>query len=76
MCSQRISFAARLFPGDRFTVWGPPVMFFCGLLTSFFAYPIFRYIEESPVWTRMVAARVGAAPVRAANTKGDSACLV
>jgi MFS transporter, MHS family, proline/betaine transporter len=56
--------AASLFPGDRFAVWGWRMMFFCGLLTSFLVYPIFRYLEESPVWTRMAAQRVGSSAVR------------
>jgi MFS transporter, MHS family, proline/betaine transporter len=39
-------------------------MFFCGLLTSFLAYPIFRYLEESPAWTRVAEQRLGMATVR------------
>jgi MFS transporter, MHS family, proline/betaine transporter len=56
--------AAALFPGDRFAVWGWRCMFFCGLLTSFLAYPIFRYLEESPAWTRVAEQRLGMATVR------------
>ena len=46
---------ASLTAGDRFVVWGWRTVFFCGLLTSFLAYPIFRYLEESPAWTCMAA---------------------
>jgi MFS transporter, MHS family, proline/betaine transporter len=56
--------AAALFPGDRFAVWGWRCMFFGGLLTSFLAYPIFRYLEESPAWTRVAEQRLGMATVR------------
>jgi MHS family proline/betaine transporter-like MFS transporter len=56
--------AAALFPGDRFAVWGWRCMFFCGLLTSFLAYPISRYLEESPAWTRVAEQRLGMATVR------------
>ena len=56
--------AAALFPGDRLAVWGWRCMFFCGLLTSFLAYPIFRYLEESPAWTRVAERPVGMAIVR------------
>jgi MHS family proline/betaine transporter-like MFS transporter len=56
--------AAALFPGDRLAVWGWRCMFFCGLLTSFLAYPIFRYLEESTAWTRVAERPVGMAIVR------------
>jgi MHS family proline/betaine transporter-like MFS transporter len=64
LASAAFFLAASLFPGDRFAVWGWRVMFFCGLLTSFLGYPISRYLDESPIWSRLVAAGPGAPPIR------------
>jgi MFS family permease len=58
--------ASSVFPGDAFAVWGWRFMFFCGLLSSFLGWFIFKQLEESPFFKeqqrRKAAAQV-ASPV-------------
>jgi MFS transporter, MHS family, proline/betaine transporter len=62
--------ASSVFPGDAFAIWGWRFMFFCGLLSSFLGWFIFKNLEESPFFKeqqrRKGAARVGepAAPIK------------
>jgi MFS transporter, MHS family, proline/betaine transporter len=57
--------AASLFPGDAFATWGWRCMFFCGLLSSFLGWFIFKNLEESPFFNeqqRRRATAPGAGP--------------
>lgn len=58
---------SRLFPGPQFTVWGWRVMFYTSLLSSLLAWMVFRYLEESPYWLKVVeqGQTERSAPVRA-----------
>jgi MFS family permease len=42
----------RMFPGPAFIVWGWRFMFFSALLTTVFAFIMYRLLEESPLWVK------------------------
>ncbi|WP_024888975.1 MFS transporter [Luteimonas huabeiensis] len=56
---------SKAFPGERFDVWGWRFMFFCGLISTVFGLVMFKYLEETPVWQKLQAAKAAgkAAPV-------------
>lgn len=60
--------ASSLFPGEAFALWGWRFMFFCGLLSSFLGWFIFRNLEESPFFKeeqrRKAALGAPAVPVK------------
>ncbi|WP_082132311.1 MFS transporter [Luteimonas sp. FCS-9] len=54
-----------VFPDEQFDVWGWRFMFFCGLISTVFGLVMFKYLEETPVWQKLQAAKAAgkAAPV-------------
>jgi MFS family permease len=44
---------SHLFPGPAFATWGWRCMFFSGILSSIFAFIIFRNLNESPFFVEM-----------------------
>ncbi len=48
---------SNVFPGEQFDVWGWRFMFFCGLISTVFGLVMFKYLEETPVWQKLQAAK-------------------
>jgi MHS family proline/betaine transporter-like MFS transporter len=59
--------ASSVFPGDAFAVWGWRFMFFCGLLSSFLGWFIFRNLEESPFFKEQQRRKAAAQAVAPAS---------
>jgi len=46
-----------VFPDEQFDIWGWRFMFFCGLISTVFGLVMFKYLEETPVWRQLQAAK-------------------
>jgi MFS transporter, MHS family, proline/betaine transporter len=59
--------ASSVFPGDAFAIWGWRFMFFCGLLSSFLGWFIFKNLEESPFFKEQQRRKAAAHVVEPAS---------
>lgn len=53
---------SRLYPGAEFEAFGWRVMFFCGLISTFFGLIMYRLIDETPAFKQMQAERLKKGP--------------
>ena len=63
---------SRIYPGEAFDEFGWRVMFFCGLISTFFGLIMYRLIDETPAFKQMQADRLkkgaSAKPARPLHT--------